>query len=215
MISENYKCFFIMPFLSELNYFYLYLKKYIENEHNIECSRGDSKVLTIPILEKIRNYVKSSDIIIADCSGRNPNVFYELGIAHTYDKKVILITSDDISEAPSDIRHYEFIKYELGNHEEFLEKLNNALRNVFIEDYDELYSKAKVIYNNFITKTDIRCEMATQELFIKRILNATKTQNIPQIDDSIEFETFILPKIISDSTDIKIMSKITEKFIIK
>jgi hypothetical protein len=36
------------------------------------------------------NSIYSSSIIIADCTGRNPNVFYELGIAHTLGKPVIL-----------------------------------------------------------------------------------------------------------------------------
>jgi hypothetical protein len=67
-----------MPFKPELHYFYLYIKKHIEEKHNIECYRGDNNVLTIPILEKIKKDIERSDVVIADCTGRNPNVFYEL-----------------------------------------------------------------------------------------------------------------------------------------
>ena len=49
--------------------------------------------------------------IIADCTGRNPNVFYEMGIAHTIGKRIILITQDE-EDVPFDIRAIRFIKYE-------------------------------------------------------------------------------------------------------
>ena len=53
----------------------------------------------------------SSRFIIAELSHNNPNVFYELGIAHSLGKKTICITqnSDDI---PFDIKHLRHIKYE-------------------------------------------------------------------------------------------------------
>src|SRR5437588_1324515 len=133
------KCFVIMPFKPELHYFYLYLKQHIEQTHHIECERGDAQVLTVPLLEKINDYISRADVIIADCSKRNPNVFYELGIAHAHGKEVILITGDLISEAPSDIRHFEFIRYDLDRHVEFLDRLDNALRNVFRDRYEGLF----------------------------------------------------------------------------
>jgi len=50
-------------------------------------------------------------IIVADCTGRNPNVFYEAGLAHTVGKPVVLLTQnkDDI---PFDLRHIRYIDYE-------------------------------------------------------------------------------------------------------
>src|ERR1700733_8585497 len=97
-------CFVIMPFRPELHYFYLFIKRHIEDRHNIDCERGDAQILTKPILDKVSEYIKRADVIIGDCPGRNPNVFYELGIAHAADKNVILLTQDDVKEAPSDVR---------------------------------------------------------------------------------------------------------------
>ena len=68
-------CFVIMPCSPELHYFYLYIKKYTEEVHNIQCERADDQVLTMPILDKINDFIRNADAIIADCSGRNPNVF--------------------------------------------------------------------------------------------------------------------------------------------
>src|SRR5437016_11986535 len=103
-VRAERKCFVIMPFLEELHYFYLYLQKHIEEKHGLVCKRGDTDVLTVPLLNKVRDYIAEADVLIADCSGRNPNVFYELGMAHSLGKKVILITKDPIEEAPVDIR---------------------------------------------------------------------------------------------------------------
>jgi hypothetical protein len=49
-------------------------------------------------------------LVIAECTGRNPNVFYELGIAHTLAKPVVLITQD-INDIPFDLRHLRHIEY--------------------------------------------------------------------------------------------------------
>jgi hypothetical protein len=83
---------------------------------------NDARVFTLP-----RPHISSADVIIADCTGRNPNVFYELGMAHILNKPVILITSDAVKQAPTDIRCFEFIRYELDDHRGFLEKLDNSL----------------------------------------------------------------------------------------
>ena len=61
--------------------FYLYLKQHVEQKYHLICERADAQVLTIPLLDKINDSILQADVIIADCSGRNPNVFYELGIA--------------------------------------------------------------------------------------------------------------------------------------
>lgn len=202
-------CFVIMPFVPELHYFYLYMKKHIEEYHNIQCERADTKVLTIPILDKIINYIRNADVIIADCSGRNPNVFYELGIAHILGRKVILITKDPIEEAPSDIKHYEFIHYELDRHTEFFEKLDNALRNIFVESYEKLYSAAKAIFKDFKKDTTTEVSMTPKEIFVSRVVAAERTGELPSIDDSLALRQFLLPRIIEDSSNYIIMEKIT------
>ena len=67
-------CFVIMPFRPELHYFFLFLKRHIEEQHNIDCERGDGQVLTRPILEKIAGYIDRADVLVADCTGRTQRV---------------------------------------------------------------------------------------------------------------------------------------------
>ena len=55
--------------------------------------------------------IKAAKIIIADCTGRNPNVFYEIGLAHAIGKKVVLITQS-MDDIPFDLRQLRTIVYE-------------------------------------------------------------------------------------------------------
>jgi hypothetical protein len=68
-------CFVIMPFRPELAFFFLTIRTTIQQAFpNVAVQRADDTVLTITILEKIVDFIQQADVIIADCSGRNPNV---------------------------------------------------------------------------------------------------------------------------------------------
>ena len=166
MKKSERKCFFVMPFGPELHYFYLYLKHHIEANYHLQVLRADEQVLTGPLLDKITDMIEHADAIVADCSGLRPNVLYELGIAHALNKKVILLSHDTPGQAPSDIRHFEFIFYKLDNHLEFLSKLDNALHNVFSEYYTPIYEKAQEIFKKFKNTTGLAVTMASKDMFL-------------------------------------------------
>jgi hypothetical protein len=63
------------------------------------------------IVEDIWELICTARLIVADVTGRNPNVFYELGICHTLGKEVIVITQA-AADVPFDIRHRRFIEYD-------------------------------------------------------------------------------------------------------
>lgn len=159
--------------------------------------------LTKGMLEKINDMILGSDIIIADCSGKNANVMYELGIAHSTGKDVILITKDDIKDAPTDIRYYEFIKYALHDDKNFVSKLDNALTNL-IKRYDKLFEKAMTIFGEFKSTTAADVQLATKELFLSRVI----PREIPNSEDGMV--GFLLPKIIAETDEVSVMRKITE-----
>ena len=81
-------------------------------------------------MSEIWNAICASQIVIADCTGRNPNVFYEIGVAHTVGKPVILLTQI-VEDVPFDLRHIRFIKYELTRRgmQKFEEDLLATLRD--------------------------------------------------------------------------------------
>jgi hypothetical protein len=74
------------------------------------CERIDEQIFVESILSRIYNQIAKADLIVADMTGRNPNVFYEVGYAHALGKTTVLVTknSDDI---PFDLKHYPHIIY--------------------------------------------------------------------------------------------------------
>lgn len=72
--------------------------------------RGDETRISGPILPHILREIASSRFIIANINGRNPNVFYELGIAQALGKSVILIVRS-YSDVPFDLRQQQLVIY--------------------------------------------------------------------------------------------------------
>jgi hypothetical protein len=67
-------------------------------------------------MNKIMNEILKSQYIIADLSAQNANVFYELGITHTFkDTQNIVLITQDINDIPFDISHITRIVYDSGN----------------------------------------------------------------------------------------------------
>ena len=62
---------------------------------------------------------------------RNPNVFYELGIAHALQKEVVLITQD-INDVPFDLRHFRCVVYEdsIAGAESLTEGLKGTIEQI-------------------------------------------------------------------------------------
>ena len=62
------------------------------------------------MIQDVVSLIDRSSLVICDCTGKNPNVFYEVGIAHTLGREVILITQAEV-DIPFDLRHLRFIRY--------------------------------------------------------------------------------------------------------
>lgn len=103
--------FVIMPFSDEFNPIYEDHLAPVCEKLKLSCTRADLIDSPNVIMNDIWSHINNADIIICDCTKKNPNVFYELGLAHALGKKVICITqnADDI---PFDIKQIRYIKYE-------------------------------------------------------------------------------------------------------
>lgn len=89
-----------------------------------QVSRGDDKLAAGDIFRRILVMIATARVVVANISGRNPNVFYELGIAHALGKPVILIAHKE-SEVPFDVQSKPIVFYR--NEEELAEGLNSML----------------------------------------------------------------------------------------
>jgi len=79
------------------------------------CRRADEIWEAPGIIQDVVNLIDRARIVVCDCTNRNPNVFYEAGIAHTLGREVIIITQSE-NDVPFDLRHLRHIRY-LDNHE--------------------------------------------------------------------------------------------------
>jgi hypothetical protein len=90
----------------------------------LECLRADNIWDNSTFIQDIFDLIFCAKVVVVDFTGRNPNVMYETGIAHTLGKTVIPITQS-IDDIPSDLGHHRALKY-LPN-EEGYKNLSNEL----------------------------------------------------------------------------------------
>ncbi|MBF8278298.1 MAG: hypothetical protein HW406_1799 [Candidatus Brocadiaceae bacterium] len=76
-------------------------------------------------MEQIRSAIQQSRACIADLTGRNPNVLYELGIAQTLGKPTVML-AQDLQDVPFDLKQYRIISYD--KKEVNAERLRNDLQ---------------------------------------------------------------------------------------
>lgn len=105
------RIFVAMPFRDDLRPIYSDHIQVVAKSLDISCKRGDDFFNTNRIMDDVWSAIYHSELCIVDCTGRNPNVFYELGIAHTLGRKTILI-AQNIEDIPFDIRHLRTIIYQ-------------------------------------------------------------------------------------------------------
>ncbi|WP_054889048.1 hypothetical protein [Pseudomonas sp. NBRC 111118] len=99
----------MMPFDAGFSAVYDAIQQAADNS-GLRCRRADDIWENAAIIQDVVALIDRSRIVVCDCSGRNPNVFYEAGIAHTLGREVILITQSE-HDIPFDLRHLRYIRY--------------------------------------------------------------------------------------------------------
>ena len=79
------------------------------------CQRADDIWDDSVVINDVVALIASSKVVICDLTGRNANVFYEAGIAHTLGREVVVITQS-AADVPFDLRHHRYLTY-LANSE--------------------------------------------------------------------------------------------------
>jgi hypothetical protein len=123
------RIFVAMPFAEEMRPIYTDHILKVAQKLNVSCNRGDDFFTTNSIIDEVWSALFHCDLCIVDCTDRNPNVFYELGIAHTLGRKAVLI-AQRIEDIPFDIRHIRVIIYEYTPRgmQEFETKIEQTIR---------------------------------------------------------------------------------------
>jgi hypothetical protein len=106
-----------------------------------------------------------------------------------------------------DLRQFEFIRYDLGKDQDLLAKLDNALRNALGEGYRELYGKAVSFLQEFNAATASTYLAAEFEEFQSRAMRGERLEGLPDPTKTYALRDFLLPKIISEATDLAVIRK--------
>ena len=107
-------CFVVMPFHTLFETEYERVIRPAIEEAGLECVRGNEIYTQQAIVEDIWRSIRQSRVVVAELSGRNPNVMYEIGLAHAIGKPIVLITRNQ-DDVPFDLRALRFIYYEPNN----------------------------------------------------------------------------------------------------
>ena len=102
--------FVLMPFASEFADAYRFGIKETADKIGAYAERLDEQIFSEGMLERIFNQISKADVIVADMTGRNPNVFYEVGYAHALGKIVLLLTQN-ADDVPFDLKQRQHINY--------------------------------------------------------------------------------------------------------
>jgi hypothetical protein len=108
--KQTVDLFVMMPFTPKLKPVYDKHLKKVAKKLKLSIRRGDDIFSAHPVMDDIWADIHASRLMIADCTGRNANVFYEIGMAHTVGKPVILITQNK-DDMPFDVKHVRFLDY--------------------------------------------------------------------------------------------------------
>ena len=92
--NSKIRAFIVMPIAKEYNSIHLIIKKVCSNV-DITCIRADEIYKPGAIINQIFANITDTDFIIAEVSDGNPNVYYEVGIAHCIGKPSILLARVD------------------------------------------------------------------------------------------------------------------------
>jgi hypothetical protein len=124
-------CFVIMPFGGWLDDYYETIYCPAIEATGLEPHRADDLFRPSTIVTDIWGYTQRAKLLIADLTGKNPNVFYELGLAHALAKPAILL-AESMEEIPFDLRALRVIVYD-KNHPKWGELLQRKIQTAIKE----------------------------------------------------------------------------------
>jgi hypothetical protein len=114
-VAAGDSCFVIMPFAAPIGGYYELIYEPAIKKTGLSPVRADTDIFgTGKIIEQIWAGLQRAKVLVAELTGRNPNVLYELGLAHALHKPVVLISSNE-ADVPFDVRHVRVIYYDVND----------------------------------------------------------------------------------------------------
>jgi hypothetical protein len=105
-------CFVMMPFGQWMDTYYREIFVPAIKEAGLEPVRADELFSTGSVIEQIWEQISRAKVLLADLTGKNANVFYELGLSHAANKPVVF-TTGQLEDVPFDLRHLRVAVYDV------------------------------------------------------------------------------------------------------
>lgn len=237
VLVEKKSCFMIMPFSNEFNHIYGEIKDEV-SKHGINCNRADEMDGSQPIVNKIIKGILKSRYIIVDLTHARPNVFYELGIAHSFrDARNILLLKQAHTDYPFDITHLPYQEYDPNNlfklrsivskfieESRYISDFQDALTINDITDYtinestnyieyvQDYFGSEVGIYTYILNKNSTACETEKLEKAFKMYENFIKETLSRKKYDVIDGIIRIYIQLIVKCEDIELSQRYATRF---
>lgn len=114
-VTDEDSCFVAMPFSSPIGGYYESVYKPAIEKAGLRPVRADDDIFGAgKIIQQIWSGIQQAKVLVAEMTQRNPNVFYELGLAHALQKPVVLVSSNE-DDVPFDLQHIRVIYYDVND----------------------------------------------------------------------------------------------------
>lgn len=112
-VGATDSCFVMMPFAPPLGGYYDSVYKPAIEKAGLQPMRADAEIFGAgKIMDQVWSGIRRAKVLVAELTSRNPNVFYELGLAHALKKPVVLVSSNE-GDVPFDLKHIRVIYYDV------------------------------------------------------------------------------------------------------
>jgi hypothetical protein len=114
-VGPTDSCFVMMPFAAPLGGYYDSIYKPAIEKAGLQPVRADADIFGAgKIMDQVWSGIQRANVLVAELTSRNPNVFYELGLAHALRKPVVLVSSNE-DDVPFDLQHIRVIYYDVND----------------------------------------------------------------------------------------------------
>jgi hypothetical protein len=114
-VKTGETCFVMQPFAPPYGDYYEKIFKPAIEKTGLQAVRADADIFgTGKIIDQVFRGIMAAKVLVAELTTRNPNVFYELGLAHAMNKPVVLVSSNE-PDVPFDLQHIRVIYYDVND----------------------------------------------------------------------------------------------------
>ena len=129
-VKSGDTCFVMMPFSAPIGDYYSTVYKPAIEKSKLTPVRADNEIFGAgKIMDQVWQGINAAKVLVAELTSKNPNVFYELGIAHALQKPVVLVSSNE-DDVPFDLKHIRVIYYDKNDPFWGQKLLNKVAENI-------------------------------------------------------------------------------------